>query len=77
MKRKHLVYLGAAAVGLYLIVRARKTTAGPPAVAGTVTSGDASVVIDDNVLSPNFGLPIHGVAPGVVNDLGPGALTTN
>jgi hypothetical protein len=64
MKRKYL-YIAAGAGGVLLLVywiaqSFGKTSASgaPPAVAGTVTSGGQSVVINDNVLSPGFGLPI-------------------
>ena len=58
MKRKYLYYAG--------VLRGRGRTARLPAapldsllaVAGTVTSGGQSVTINDNVLSPDFGLPI-------------------
>lgn len=60
MKRKQLYVAGAVALGglaLYFLCRASKSSS-PPAVAGTLTSGGQSLQIDDNVLSPGFGLPI-------------------
>jgi hypothetical protein len=57
MKRK-LLYLVAGAGILYLLWPRKAAAAAPPAVAGTVTSGSQSVVIDTNVLSPTFGLPV-------------------
>jgi hypothetical protein len=60
MSRKHLYYAGAAAAAALLIylLRRSSTPAAPPVVAGTVTSGSQSLTINDNVLSPDFGLPI-------------------
>lgn len=64
MKKKVLYVIAGAGV-LYLIFRSRPAAAAtsPPAVAGTVTSGSQSVVIDDNVLSPTFGLPLNAITP--------------
>jgi hypothetical protein len=60
VKRKYLYAAGAVVVGGVAIwwLRGDSTSAAAPAVAGTVTSGGQSIVINDNVLSPNFGLPI-------------------
>lgn len=59
MSRKHwYIAIGASAV-LLLLLRKKAAAAAPPAVAGVVTSGGQSLAIDDNVLSPTFGLPIQ------------------
>lgn len=59
VKRAYL-YAGGAAVALGLLYwlwpKSAAGSSGPIAVAGTVTSGSQSVTIDDNVLSPTFGL---------------------
>lgn len=58
MKLKYLWYAAAAAGALLAYWLRRPTTSAPPAVAGTVVSGNQTAVIDTNVLSPTFGLPI-------------------
>lgn len=59
MSRKHwYIAIGASAV-LLLLLRKKAAAAVPPAVAGTLTVGGQSLVIDDNVLSPNFAVPIQ------------------
>lgn len=60
MSRKHwAIAIGASAVLLLLLRKKASAAAAPPAVAGAVISGDASLLIDANVLSPTFGLPIQ------------------
>jgi len=60
VSRKHwYLAIGASAVLLLLLRKKASAAAAAPSVAGTLTVGDASLVIDDNVMSPNFGLPIN------------------
>lgn len=62
--RKYLYASGGgilAAVLAYLCLRSSDADAAPapPAVTGQITSGQKALTIDDNVLSPTFGLPIY------------------
>jgi hypothetical protein len=60
VKRKYLYAAGVVVAGGVAIwwLRRPSTPAAAPAVAGTLTSGSQSTVIDTNVLSSTFGLPI-------------------
>jgi len=60
VKRKRLWLWAAAGVGLYLLLRPKKAAAAsPPVVAGTITVGGKTLVIDDNVLNDQFSTPIQ------------------
>jgi len=60
MKRKRLYVAIGAGVAVWLLLRKKAAAAAaPPVVAGDVISGSQSLIIDTNVLSPTFGLPIN------------------